>query len=112
MDEVTYRPLRSVGRAAVGAASILGPLAEVGLVENSELGLVQIPGALDRSWSSCLAPLNGPELSGPWSSYCSGQCLLPTPQQSREASGGMVVCLALDVPLEHPIPQKEGGLCV
>lgn len=79
MDEVTYRPLRSVGRAAVGAASALGPFAEVGLVEDGELGLVQIPGTLDRSWSSWMAPLNGPELSGPWSSYGRGQCLLPTP---------------------------------
>lgn len=41
VDEVTYRPLRSVGRVAVEAALALGPLTEVSSVENGELGLAQ-----------------------------------------------------------------------
>lgn len=41
VDEITYKPLRSVARAAVGAVLALGPLAEVGSVEDGELGLAQ-----------------------------------------------------------------------
>lgn len=39
VDEVTYRPLRSVGRAAIGPALALGPLGEVGSVGDGALGL-------------------------------------------------------------------------
>lgn len=46
VEEVTYRPMRSVGRAAAGAALALGPLAEVSSVEDGELGLVQTLGHL------------------------------------------------------------------
>lgn len=41
VDEVTYRPLRSVGRAAIGTALALGPLAEVCSVGDGALGLAQ-----------------------------------------------------------------------
>lgn len=40
VDEVTYRPLRSVGRAAIEAALVSS-------VENGELGLAQTP----RHWA-------------------------------------------------------------
>lgn len=110
VDEVTYKPLRSVGRDTVGAASALGPLDEVGLAEDSELGLAQIL----SHWTGA-----GPLLWDPLSGQNSLGLDLPTVKvgvpgaphgspEPQEARGGRVVEPAQDVLLGHPISQEEG----
>lgn len=81
VDEVTYKPLRSVERAKVGAASALGPLAELGLVEDGELGLAQtrVTGQQLVLFSGSLSGQNSPGLDLPVVKVG----VLPTPWQSE-----------------------------
>lgn len=111
VDEVTYRPLRSVGRVAVGAALALGVLTEVGPAEDGELGLAH-PRPLGRSWPSSLAHINGPQLSGLWSPHCVGVSV-PCPHHgSSEVVVARCCVQAQEVSSRDTPYHGEGRLCV